>query len=35
MMDLGPVHHFMGVSVQHQADGLVLTWNQFALDILE
>jgi hypothetical protein len=35
MKDLGPLHQFLGVSVQHQADGLFLTWCQFALDILE
>jgi hypothetical protein len=35
MKELGPLHHFLGVSVQHQADGLFLTQRQFALDILE
>jgi hypothetical protein len=35
MKDLGPLHHFLGVSVQHQAGGLLLTQRQFALDILE
>jgi hypothetical protein len=35
MKDLGPLHHFLGVSVQHQADGLFLTQRQFTLDILE
>jgi hypothetical protein len=35
MKDLGPLHHFLGVSVQHQVDGLFLTQRQFALDILE
>jgi hypothetical protein len=35
MKDLGPLHHFMGVSIQHQADGLFLTQHQFALNILE
>jgi hypothetical protein len=35
MKDLRPLHHFYGVSVQHQADGLFLTQRQFALDILE
>jgi hypothetical protein len=34
-MKVGPLHHFLGVSVQHQADGLFLTQRQFALDILE
>jgi hypothetical protein len=33
--DLGPLYYFLGVSVQHQADGLFLTQHQFALDILE
>jgi hypothetical protein len=33
--DFRPLHHFLGVSIQHQADGLVLTKCQFALDILE
>jgi hypothetical protein len=35
MKDLGPLHHFLEVSVQHQAEGLFLTQRQFALDILE
>jgi hypothetical protein len=35
MKDLGPLHHFLGVSVQHQTDGFFLTQRQFALDILE
>jgi hypothetical protein len=35
MKDLGPLHHFLGVSVQHQAGGLFLTQHQFALDIFE
>jgi hypothetical protein len=35
MKDLGPLHHFLGVSVQHQVNGLFLTQHQFALDILE
>jgi hypothetical protein len=35
MKDLEPLNHFLGVSVQHQADGLFLTQRQFALDILE
>jgi hypothetical protein len=35
MKDLGPLHHFIGVSVQHQADELFLTQRQCALDILE
>jgi hypothetical protein len=33
--DLGPLHHFLGVSVQHQVDGLFLTQRQFAPDIVE
>jgi hypothetical protein len=35
MKDLGPLHHFLGVSIQHQANGLFLTQRQFALDVLE
>jgi hypothetical protein len=35
MKDLWPLHHFLGVSVLHQADGLFLTQRQFVLDILE
>jgi hypothetical protein len=35
MKNLGSLHHFLGVSVQYQADGLFLTQCQFALDILE
>jgi hypothetical protein len=36
MMDhLTPLHHFLGVLVQHQADKLFLTQRQYALDILE
>jgi hypothetical protein len=33
--NLRPLHHFLRVSVQHQADGLFLTQRQFALNILE
>jgi hypothetical protein len=35
MKDLDHLHHFWGVFVQHQADGLFLTQRQFALGILE
>jgi hypothetical protein len=35
MKDVRPLHHFLGVSIQHQADKLFLTQHQFALDILE
>jgi hypothetical protein len=35
MKDLDPLHHFFGVSVQYQTDGLFLTQCQFALDVLE
>jgi hypothetical protein len=35
MKDLRPLHHFLGVSVQHQANELFLTQRQFALNILE
>jgi hypothetical protein len=35
MKDLSPLHHFLGVSIQHQADGLFFTQRQFTLDVLE
>jgi hypothetical protein len=35
IMDLDPLHHFLAVSIHHQADGLFLTQHQFALDVLE
>jgi hypothetical protein len=35
MKDLGPLHHFLGVSVQHQTNELFLTQHQFALNILD
>jgi hypothetical protein len=35
MKDLRPLHHFLGVSIQHQADIPFLTQRQYALDILE
>jgi hypothetical protein len=35
MKDLDPLHYFLEVSVQHQADGLFLTQHQFALNVLD
>jgi hypothetical protein len=35
MKDLIPLHHFLGVSVQHWVDGIFLTQCQFTLDVLE
>jgi hypothetical protein len=35
MKGLGPLHHILTVSVEHQADGFFLTQRQFTLDILE
>jgi hypothetical protein len=35
MKNLGPLHHFLGVSIQQQVDMLFLTQCQFALNILE
>jgi hypothetical protein len=35
MKDIGPLHHFLGISVQHQADKLFLTQCQLALDVLK
>jgi hypothetical protein len=34
-MDLGPLHHFLGVSVEQRSDGLFLHQNQYARDIFE
>jgi hypothetical protein len=35
MMDLDPLHNFLGVFIKHQADRLFLTQHQFSLDVLE
>jgi hypothetical protein len=35
MKDLGPLRHFLGVSVEQQSDGLFLHQRQYARDILE
>jgi hypothetical protein len=35
MKDIGSLYNFLGVFIQHQADELLLTQRQFALDILE
>jgi hypothetical protein len=35
MKDLSPFHHFLGVFVQHKADGLFLTQRQFTLNVLK
>jgi hypothetical protein len=35
MKYLDLLHHFLGISVQHQVDGLFLTQRQSALDVLE
>jgi hypothetical protein len=35
MMDLGPFHHFLGVSVEQRPDDLFLHQRQYAQDILE
>jgi hypothetical protein len=35
MKDLRPFHHFLEVSVLHQADGIFPTQRQFAFNILE
>jgi hypothetical protein len=35
MTDMGPLHHFLGVSVRHQGDNLFLSQRQYMLDILE
>jgi histone deacetylase 1/2 len=35
MTDMGPLHHFLGVSVQRRGDRLFLSQRQYVLDILE
>nr|AOG75317.1 RNaseH [Mirabilis jalapa]AOW44034.1 RNaseH [Mirabilis jalapa]AOW44038.1 RNaseH [Mirabilis jalapa] len=35
MTDLGPLHYFLGVSVQKLSQGLFLSQHQYALDILD
>jgi hypothetical protein len=35
MKDLGPLHHFLGVSVEQRSDDLFLHQRQYAQDILE
>ena len=35
MIDMGPLHHFLGISVDRRADGLFLSQKQYMLDILD
>jgi hypothetical protein len=35
MTDMGPLHHFLGLSVERRADSLFLSQKQYILDILE
>jgi hypothetical protein len=35
MSDLGDLHHFLGISVTHSADGLFLSQRQYAVDLLQ
>ena len=35
MKDLGELHHFLGMQVQRNADGMVLSQRQYMLDILD
>jgi hypothetical protein len=35
MKDLGPLHHFLGISMEQEADNLFLHKHQYALNILE
>jgi hypothetical protein len=35
MKDLGEVHHFLGMHVQHCGDGLLLSQEQYMLEILD
>jgi hypothetical protein len=35
MKDLGPLHHFLGITAEHRPQGLFLHQRQYAIDILE
>jgi hypothetical protein len=35
MTDMGPLHHFVGISVTRSAGGLFLSQRQYSQDILE
>lgn len=35
MKDLGPLHHFLGISVTRQTSGFLLNQHQYCVDILE
>jgi hypothetical protein len=35
MKDLGPLHHFLGITVEHRPDGLFLHQCTYMLDILK
>jgi hypothetical protein len=35
MKDLGPLHHFLGMSVTRSADGLQLSQRHYMLEILD
>jgi hypothetical protein len=35
MKDLGPIHHFLGISVEQWSDDIFLHQRQYAQDILE
>jgi uncharacterized protein YcsI (UPF0317 family) len=35
MTDLGPLQHFLGISVQHHKGGLILSQQQYAYDLLD
>jgi hypothetical protein len=35
MKDLGPLHHFLDITVEHRSDGLFLHQRTYTLDILK
>jgi hypothetical protein len=35
MKDLGPLHHFLGITTERRSQGLFLHQRQYAIDILE
>jgi hypothetical protein len=35
MKDLGPLHHFLGITIEHRPDGLFLHQHTYMLDIVK
>ena len=35
MIDMGPVHHFLGITIEHRDHGLFVSQREYLLDILD